>query len=50
MKFYGLRFEDAVPDHSVICRFRKVLTNNKAHEELLNAVNQQLERHSILVK
>lgn len=50
MKFCGLRFEDDVPDHSVICRFRKVLTNNKAHEELLNDVNQQLEKHSILVK
>ena len=47
IKFCGLRFEDDVPDHSVICRFRKVLTNKKADEELLNAVNQQLEKHSI---
>ena len=50
MKFCGLRFEDNVPDHSVICRFRKELTNIKAHEELLNAINKQLESHSILVK
>ena len=50
MKFCGLRFEDDVPDHSVICRFRKELTNKKAHETLLNAVNDQLEKHSILVK
>ncbi len=50
MNFCGLRFEDAVPDHSVICRFRKVLTDKKAHEKLLNAVNKQLENHLILVK
>jgi IS5 family transposase len=50
MKFCGLRFEDDVPDHSAICRFRKELTNKKAHEVLLNVVNSQLEKHSILVK
>ena len=50
MLFCGLRLEDNVPDHSVICRFRKKLTEKKAHEELLNAVNNQLEKHSILVK
>jgi len=50
MKFCGLRFEDAVPDHSAICRFRKELTDKKAHEELLKEVNNQLETHSILVK
>ncbi len=50
MKFCGLRFEDDVPDHSTICRFRKVLTDKKAHEKLLNAINKQLENHSILIK
>ncbi len=50
MNFCGLRFEDSVPDHSVICRFRKELTDKDAHEELLNAINNQLENHSILVK
>lgn len=50
MKFCGLRFEDNVPDHSVICRFRKELTKKKGHEELLNTVNNQLTNHSILIK
>lgn len=50
MKFCGLRFEDDVPDHSAICRFRKALTEKKAHEKLLNTINSQLEKHSILIK
>ena len=50
MKFCGLRFEDDVPDHSAICRFRKKLTNKKAHKKVLKEVNLQLENHSILVK
>ena len=50
MKFCELRFEDDVPDHSAICRFRKILTEKKAQEKLLKAINKQLESHSILVK
>ena len=50
IKFCGLRFEDAVPDHSSICRFRKALTQKKAYDKLLKAINDQLETRDILVK
>ena len=35
MRFCGLQLEDEVPDHSVVCRFRKALSNSKAWEVLL---------------
>ena len=50
MKFCGLRLEDEVPDHSVICRFRKALSEQNGYEELLEELNTQFERHGILVK
>lgn len=50
MKFCGLRLEDEVPDHSVICRFRKTLSDQNGYEELLKEINIQFEKHGILVK
>jgi len=50
IRFCGLRFEDAVPDHSSICRFRKALTAKKAYNKLLEVINDQLEAKNILVK
>ena len=50
MKFCGLRLEDEVPDHSAICRFRKTLNESQAYEPLLNEINRQLEKASILIK
>lgn len=49
IKFCGLRFEDDVPDHSAICRFRKELTIKKAYDKLFKAINKQLETQNILV-
>ncbi len=50
MKFCVLRFEDKVPDHSCLCRFRREMNNNKGYEPLLDEVNKQLESSSILIK
>lgn len=50
MKFCGLQLENNVPDHTVLCRFRKELTDNKTIELLFNEINLQLEKHGIIVK
>ena len=50
MRFCGLKLEDDVPDHSVVCRFRKVLRESWAWEVVLRQINTQLSRHSVLVK
>ena len=42
MRFCGLQREDQVPDHSVLCRFRKALNKAAAGEVLLNTINEQL--------
>lgn len=47
--FCGLSIEDSVPDHSVICRFRKELTQKKAYDRILKKVNKQLKSHGIMV-
>ena len=39
MKFCGLQLENNVPDHTVLCRFRKELTDNKTIELLFNEIN-----------
>jgi len=49
-KFCGLSVEDDVPDHSVISRFRKELTEKKAYDRLLRKINKQLKNHDIIVK
>jgi transposase, IS5 family len=50
MKFCGLQFEDDVPDHSIISRFRSTLTEANAYDELLQAINKQLAAKNILIK
>jgi IS5 family transposase len=50
MAFCGLQIEDDVPDHSVISRFRKELTEKKAFDRLLKKFNQQLKTKGIIVK
>ena len=37
MRFCGLQLEDDVPDHSVVCRFRKALNHSGAWEVLFAA-------------
>ena len=48
-EFCGLKIEDAVPDHSTLCRFRKELTELKIMDKLLNKINRQLKKHRILL-
>jgi IS5 family transposase len=50
MRFCGLQLEDEVPDHSVVCRFRKALNHSGAWDVLLKQINGQLTQHGVLVK
>lgn len=50
MQFVDLTLEDAVPDHSVLSRFRTELTKNGAYDKLMNCINDQLEQKGILLK
>lgn len=50
MRFCGLRLEDEVPDHSVLCRFRSALSKAHAFEGLLDEVNAQIDAHGVLIK
>lgn len=50
MRFCGLHLEDEVPDHSVVCRFRKAFNQSGAWEVLLNQINNQLTKRGVLVK
>lgn len=49
-RFVGISMDDNVPDHSVISRFRTALTKSGAYEKLLGEVNNQLEKHHILLR
>lgn len=49
-KFVGISLDDAVPDHSVLSRFRTEMTQKGAYEKLFKAMNKQLEKHKIIVK
>jgi transposase, IS5 family len=50
MMFCGLQLEDDVPDHSTLSRFRKELTEKKAHDRLLRKINNQLKQKGIVIK
>ena len=49
-KFLGLSSEDSVPDHSVISRFRKELSEKNALKKVLGELNRQLTKHKIIIK
>ena len=49
-KFLGLSLEDCVPDHSVISRFRKEMSDKNVLKKLLGELNRQLSKHNIIVK
>lgn len=49
-RFCGLTLEDTVPDHSIVSRFRTMLTNQGAWDSLLIEINRQLSQKGILVK
>jgi IS5 family transposase len=48
--FCGLNIEQVAPDHSTISRFRKMLTEANAYKALFDEINNQLEKHQIIVK
>lgn len=49
-RFIGLSLDDKSPDHSVVSRFRTELTQKRAYDKLLEAINKQLIAHEIIVK
>ncbi|MCC8997035.1 MAG: transposase [Nitrosomonas sp.] len=50
IRFLGLSFEDDVPDHSVLSRFRTRLTVVKVWDGLFAEINQQIQTYNITVK
>jgi IS5 family transposase len=44
--FLGLVLEDDGPDHSVLSRFRTLLTKAQAWDGLLAEINRQMEVHN----
>ena len=49
-KFVGLELNSTVPDHRVLNRFRTALTKNNSYDKVMKEINQQLERHKIIIK
>lgn len=49
-RFVGLSLEDAVPDHSTICRFRQEMERRGLSERMFEEVNRQLDERGLMVK
>lgn len=49
-RFVGLSLEDAVPDHSTICRFRNALVAAGLMEKLFAELDRQLEAAGVILK
>lgn len=49
-KFIGLGLEDAVPDHTTLCRFRNLLIAEQRLEKLFGELDRQLERAGVMLK
>jgi IS5 family transposase len=49
-RFAGFSMDHESPDASTICRFRNHLEERGLLVKLLNMINEQLERHGILVR
>lgn len=49
-KFVGLGLEEAVPDHTTLCRFRNLLVEEKRLEKLFGELDRQLERAGVMLK
>ncbi len=49
LKFCDLSIEDDVPGHSTLSRFRKVLIDKKAYDNLLDEIDQQLSKRELKV-
>jgi IS5 family transposase len=48
-RFIDLSLSEAVPDHSIIWRFRQLLNTENLLEALLEQINHHLEQNSIIV-
>ena len=46
-KFCGLSMDDSVPDHSVLSKFRTILTQKEGLDSLLHHINSQLTHHGL---
>jgi transposase, IS5 family len=49
-RFVGLSIADGVPDHSVLCRFRNALVEERLVEKLFSELDRQLENAGVIVK
>ena len=49
-RFVGLGLEDAVPDHSTLCRFRLKLVEEGLLETLFAELDRQLDRAGVILK
>jgi len=49
-RFVGLSLEDAVPDHTVLNRFRNRLVSEGLHERLFAELDRQLEKAGVILK
>jgi IS5 family transposase len=49
-RFLSLSLEDAIPDETTICRFRKQLKESEKYDWLFEILNQELERRHVKVK
>ena len=48
-KFCCISMDQAVPDSTVLCRFRNALNKHNAFEELLKTINQRMEDTGLMV-
>jgi transposase, IS5 family len=49
-RFCGLGLEEAVPDHTVLCRFRNLLVAQGLLERLFAELDRQLEKAGVMLK
>ena len=49
-RFCGLSLEDSIPDHSIVSRFRTMLSTQEVWHTLLDEVNRQLQEKGLLVR
>lgn len=49
-RFVGLSLEDAVPDHTTLCRFRNRLVSQRLLEKLFDELDRQLEGAGLVLK
>jgi len=48
--FCGLYIDQVAPDHSMLSRFRTLMTSTKAYQPLFKEIHSKLEAHKIIVK